>query len=387
MPDGNKKSHIGNLYEFLNDYYQSRSRELSYLSGKWSDFEQWKSIARAKIHQLLSYFPQEAPLNPCVLGMKQKNGYRHEEIEFDTARNIRVKGTLLIPDKEGKLPAIVALHDHSGFYYYGREKIIEQDPEPAVLKAFKEESYGGVSWADEAAKRGYVVLCIDGYYFGSRKLDIETVAEEITAQYAGKLEENPLGGDGYIGVVNEICGDMERFLVKHIFMSGATWPGIIFHDDRKSIDYLCTREEVDTSRIGCCGLSLGGFRSVHLAALDPRIKCCAAAGWMPTFGSLLFNNLRYHTYMVYVPGLPAYMDLPDVASLTAPNPLLIQQCSRDDLYNLEGMEQACGKISEVYERLGIGGRFSSKFYDNRHEFNLQMQKDAFGWLDKWLMHK
>lgn len=384
MDEMKKKSHIGNFYEFLNGYYRSGTQKLSYLSGKWADFEQWKVIAKAKVFQLLSYFPEEASLEAQTLEIKNREGYRQEEIEFNTAKNVRIKGTLLVPDGEGKYPAIVALHDHSGFYYYGREKIVEQEDEPEILKKFKQESYSGRSWANEAAKRGYVVLCIDGFYFGSRKYDLEQMAEEIIRPYTARLESNPAGSDGYIELVNVICGELEYLLVKHIFMSGATWPGILFHDDRKSVDYLLTRKEVDKDRIGCCGLSLGGFRSAHLAALDPRIKCCSAAGWMPTFGSLLFNNLRYHTYMVYVPGLPAHMDLPDVASLTAPNPLFIQQCSRDGLYNMEGMQKACVKIGDVYAKLGISERFTSKFYDNKHEFNLQMQEDAFDWLDRWL---
>ncbi len=384
MQDEKKKSHIGGYYDFLNGYYQSGTQGLSYMTGKWADFEQWKVMARSKVFQLLSYFPGEAPLNPAIVETRETAGCRQEEIEFDTAQNVRVKGTLLIPEGKGKHPAIVALHDHSGFYYYGREKIVEQENEPEILRNFKKESYSGRSWANEAVKRGYVVLCIDGFYFGSRRFDLGQVADEILKPYSGRLESSAPGSDGYIELVNTICGDLEALLVKHIFMSGATWPGILFHDDRKSIDYLCTREEVDTDRIGCCGLSLGGFRSAHLAALDSRIKCSVAAGWMPTFGSLLFNNLRNHTYMVYIPGLPAHMDLPDVASLTAPNPLFIQQCSRDSLYNVEGMEQACDKIGKVYEKLAIKERFASKFYDNKHEFNLQMQEDALSWLDRWL---
>jgi dienelactone hydrolase len=159
---------------------------------------------------------------------------------------------------------------------------------------------------------------------------------------------------------------------------------MLFYDDRKSIDYLCTRKEVDTERIGCCGLSLGGIRSAYLAGLDDRIKCSVVVGWMPTFESLLFNNLRYHTYMVYVPGLSACMELPDIVSMTAPNPLFIQQCSRDGLYNIRGMEQACEIIANVYDGLGAGHKFKSGFYDNKHEFNYKMQEDAFAWLDNWI---
>jgi dienelactone hydrolase len=141
---------------------------------------------------------------------------------------------------------------------------------------------------------------------------------------------------------------------------------------------------VDKNRIGCCGLSIGGFRSAHLAALDRRIKCAAVAGWMPTMNSLLYDSLINHTYMVYIPGLSRFMDLPDVAGLTAPNYLFVQQCTQDRLYNLQGMQEACHHIERIYEKAGCADNYKYKFYDNDHEFNLQMQEDAFNWLETWL---
>lgn len=159
---------------------------------------------------------------------------------------------------------------------------------------------------------------------------------------------------------------------------------MLFHDDRKCIDYLNSRKEVDKGRIGCCGLSIGGFRAAHLAALDGRIKAVVVAGWMPTYKSLLFNRLRHHTYMIYIPNLQSYMELPDVMSLAAPNSLFVQQCTKDLLYNLEGMQESCAMIEAVYGKIGFSDKFKYAFYDNDHEFNIQMQEDAFEWLDKCL---
>lgn len=382
-----RKSHIGNFFPMLNDYYQSRPREFSYLSGKWADAGQWKAAARAEALERLDYSPGDAPLDAGVLTVADNGAYRQEEVEFNTAKGVRVRGSVLVPRGCGPFPAIVALHDHGGFYYFGREKIIRQDGEPGALREFKADAYGGRSWASDAAERGYVVLCIDAFYFGSRKLVVGQVADEMLAPYRARLDAEAPCSDGYIRLYNEICGDFEKLLVKHIFISGTTWPGMLFHDDRKCVDYLLTRGEVDRERIGCCGLSIGGLRSAFLAGLDSRIRCAVVAGWMPTFGSLLYDRLRYHTYMLYVPGLPARMDLPDVVSLTAPNPLFVQQCSRDGLYNIEGMRQACAAIGKVYESLGEGGRFRSEFYDNKHEFSVKMQEDAFEWLDRWLKPK
>jgi dienelactone hydrolase len=361
-------SDIGNLYGLLDQYSKTGGREYSWLSGKWNDVDQWKTAARAKILELLGYFPEEAPLDPAVLSRHLMNGCIHEEVEFNTARDTRVRGTMLLPNgAQGKLPAVIAIHCHSGFYYFGREKIVEQEDEPDILTRFKQRRYGGRSWACELCRRGYAVLCIDGFYFGTRKLDLHNVPPEVISMLSTEsLDWLHEGSDEYIDAYNRIQEKFEALVAKHILVSGTTWPGLLLHDDRKCVDYLRTRTEVDSSRIGCCGLSIGGFRSAHLAALDHRISCSVVTGWMPTYRSLLFNGLRVHTNMVYVPTLPRFMDLPDVLSLTAPNPLLVQQCSQDRLYNMEGMEEACFKIDDVYCRLGRPERYRYEFYDNGH---------------------
>ena len=152
----------------------------------------------------------------------------------------------------------------------------------------------------------------------------------------------------------------------------------------RAVDYLLTRPEVDPGRIGCMGLSIGGFRSNHLFGLDPRIKAAVAAGWMTTYSSLLHSNLLWHTWMIYVPGQLNFLDLPDVASLNAPNPLMIINCSRDTLFPMEGMRAAEKKLAAIYEKLGASDKFKCTFYDVPHSLNVRMQDDAIAWLEKWL---
>ena len=380
------KSDIGNYYGFLKEYSFSRKPELSYFSKQWSDIAKWKEIARAKVLELLNYFPEDAPLDAKTLQITNVDGIIQEEIEFNTAKDVRVKGTLLIPSKgEKPYPAVIALHDHSGNYFYGKEKIVKQHNESDFLKEFKRGAYSNRSWANELAKRGYAVLCIDGFYFGSRRLKLDEVSDDMLDRFGAEVEGIEYGTDEYIEKFNKFCQGYEQLLVKHIFISGTTWPGILFHDDRKSIDYLYTRDEIDKDRIGCCGLSLGGFRSAHLAALDDRIKCSVVTGWMSTYSSLLYSHLRNHTYMIYVPGITKFLDLPDIMSITAPNPVFIQQCSQDRLFPMDGMKQACANIQKVYADMDQLEKYKYRFYDNGHEFNLSMQEDAFFWFDKWLV--
>lgn len=49
-----------------------------------------------------------------------------------------------------------------------------------------------------------------------------------------------------------------------------------YADCLRGIDFLCSREDIDSERIGVIGLSQGGGLTLATAALDPRVKCAVA---------------------------------------------------------------------------------------------------------------
>lgn len=53
------------------------------------------------------------------------------------------------------------------------------------------------------------------------------------------------------------------------------------------VDYLEGRQDVDASRIGLAGLSMGGYFAPRAAAFETRIKACAAWGAMHDAGALI----------------------------------------------------------------------------------------------------
>ena len=82
-------------------------------------------------------------------------------------------------------------------------------------------------------------------------------------------------------------------------------------DDIRTLDYLASRPEVDASRLGCVGLSVGGYRSFLLAALDERIKAAVDVGWMTSFASQIKEHVTNTVGLSFhINGLYRYMDLP-----------------------------------------------------------------------------
>jgi dienelactone hydrolase len=372
------KPDIGIYYELL-EQISAPGPSLSFLAGDRADADSWREGARKKVLELMDFSPRDVPLNPTVESSNERDGVLVEEIAYDMPYGPRTHGYFLCPTggPKRKLPAVVALHDHGGFFYYGKEKIVETSVQSPLLQDFKVRHYGGRNWATELAKRGFAVLAVDVFLWGSRKISMESVNPSFLVPFQG-LES---GSDRYIQTYNDFWDASESpITASSILNAGASWPGVFAYEDRRSVDYLLTRTEVDPDRIGCGGLSGGGIRSVFLAGLDPRIKAGFCVGFMSTIGGMLRNHIRGNGLIMYVPQLPRLLDLPDVIALRAPSPLLVQYLEGDGLFSLDGQHSADRKIAEIYSKMGHPNNYTGRFYPGPHRFTAAMQDDAFDWL-------
>jgi len=227
------KPDIGIYQEMVESIALSTKHCLSYLAKDWTEVEVWRMRARAKVFKLLAFTPPKTPLNVSVDARREEGNTVVENISYDMPYGPRTQGFFLYPkDRSGRLPAVVALHDHGGFKYYGKEKITAMPDEPIILQEFKREGYSGRSWATELAKRGFAVLAMDGFLFGSRKVPIDSLNEDFQERFKG-LEP---GSEEYIQRYNEFAAEHEHLLAKTIFAAGTTWPGVFTYEDRRSVD-------------------------------------------------------------------------------------------------------------------------------------------------------
>jgi len=379
---------LANLDGLMQWISEENEPRLSFLQGRWESLEDWKQEARPVFKELLHYDPDPRPLSGEVQSREDRDGFSIETLTISATDQYDIPAWLLLPDgADGPLPAVVAIHDHGGIYVWGQEKILSQPGELSAVTQRRERFYER-PFAEALARRGHVVLVIDGFYFGRRRLRPETMRAETAPPNVRDLlrELQGLEPDSleWLRMVDRICRASETLTAKTIFAAGATWPGLLVWDDMRSIDYLVSRPEVDPERIGCVGLSIGGLRTAYLAAADPRVKVSCVVGWMTRFKDQLRNKLRHHTWMVYLPGLAGQLDLPDAAALTAPGALMVQQCERDRLYPMEGMRGSVERLEQIYAKAGIPERFKGEFYDVPHSFTTPMQESAFDWIEEWI---
>ena len=355
---------------------------LSFRQPMFGNVDAWRPVARARFRELLLGPGSAATPVATVQHRLEFDGLSIEHLQWQLPYGPPTEALVLKPaGATGKLPGIVGLHDHGGNKYFGLRKItrMSKDPHPAMLR-HQEQYYGGAAWANELARRGYVVLVHDTFTFGSRRMRLADLPGNIRNNL---VESNPEAEDE-IKRYNQFAGNHEHLIAKSLFSAGLTWPGVFVFDDQRAVDYLSSRPDVDATRIGCGGLSGGGLRTVMLTGADERIRCSCCVGMMTTWRDYLLNKCYTHTWMCYVPGLPRDLDYPEVLGLSAPNPVLVLNNRQDELFTMPEMERADRILTAVYKKAGTADRYRASFYDGPHKFDREMQKEAFAWFDRWL---
>jgi dienelactone hydrolase len=354
----------------------------SFRNPAWKNVKTWQKAAR-KVTMDRMGIP--ALSNSPAVNVKKKytyDGLDVEELTWDLGYGRATEAILLKPSNvTGKLPAILAFHDHGGNKYFGTRKITKtSDEQHPMMKTHQEHYYDGTAWANEVAKRGYVVLVSDAFTFASRRVMLQDVPQHLRNNLNDENPEEQKNIDTY----NPWASDHEHVMAKSLFCSGLTWPGVFFAEDRIALDILSARTDVDAGRIGCCGLSGGGLRTDFMGGLEDRIRCAVSVGFTTTWNDFALHKSFTHTWMTYVPMLPKELDFPEILGLRAPLPTLVLNDSEDQLYTIEGMRTADTMMKEVFAKAGAADRYKASFYPGEHKFDKPMQKEAFDWFDKWL---
>ncbi|MDP3073651.1 MAG: dienelactone hydrolase family protein [Opitutaceae bacterium] len=376
------ESFLGNLAPIVNSIHAERGFPLAFEHRGALSVGEWRRQGRAEIERTLSYAPKDVPLDVRVDEVLQRPGYEIRRISFAGSPHYRVPAFLLVPTTgKGPYPAVVALHDHGGWYFHGKEKLVWIEGEHAALKDYRARYYGARTFADELAKRGFVVIVPDAFYWGERRLQYEQPPAALTERLNGLRPETY----DFVKATNRYLDERVHDLNTCLAFAGTSWMGIVNHDDRRSVSVLAAMPEVDPQRLGCIGLSGGGYRATYLTGTEPRMRAAAIVGWMTSLPSTLAITYETHAGLFDAFGLHASLDHPDIASLAAPDTaVLVQNCSRDRLFTRAGMEDSSIKIQKVYQALGHPEKYRFKFYDVPHRFDAEMQDDAFAWLEQWL---
>ncbi len=382
----------GDLEPFLQGFRASRPLDLSI--AQWRKQHplgspaEWRAEARSFVLEKLHYSPGQLDLQAKTLSCEQRDGFKVEGIAFNTAPWCRVDGWFLLPDGPGPFPAVVVLHSWGGPKLLGKDRVVSRGKTHPQLEAFLQKGYSGRFIGEDLARRGYAVIVIDALHFGRRLPwggQLSQNAHPANASAGLPAYTDPLDlNEAEFSSIEAKAEGLSRHTLRYLQWAGATWGGVYFWDDSRCVDYLVSRPEVDSSRIGCVGQSVGGWRAHMLAALDERIAASVSSCWTTTNDWTHLYNFSCLGPYALLPGLWQRLDLPDLGALAAPRAAMVISGREDALFAPEAMESAAKRIQEGFTWAGVPDHFAFHFPGKPHSFDLESQELAWAWFDRWL---
>jgi dienelactone hydrolase len=373
---------IGQYGKWASSLTANKLPSLSFRKKEWGDIKKWHQAAEMRVRERLAIPDIGGMPDVTVKRQYAYDGLHIEELTWQLPYGRPTEAILLKPaDARGPLPGILAFHDHGGNKYFGTRKITRTgDDQHPLMKEHQKNYYSGRAWANEIARRGYVVLVSDAFPFASRRVMMQDVPENLRDGLNDDNPEDPKNIEAY----NKWAANHESIMAKSLFCAGITWPGVFFAEDRIALDILSARQDVIEQKIGCAGLSGGGMRTVFAGGLDGRIKCAVPVGFMTTWRDFCVNKSYTHTWMTYVPILPNELDFPEILGLRVPLPTLVLNDLQDELFTVPEMNAADKILQEIYRKAGAAEKYKCSFSPGPHKFDADMQTEAFNWFDRWL---
>lgn len=339
-----------NFYKSLNDGRQIAEMLPNYLHAQagalldkrkqriqavtdWTAYK--KNFREALTKSLGGPFPPRTPLNASVTGVIERNGYRVEKVVFESQPKFFVTANLYVPTK-------------------GRA------PYPAILFPLGHETGAKAheAWQiviTNLALRGFVVLAWDPIGQGER---VQMWDEDFqTSKLVQSTTEHTMQG-------------IQTLLVGDALARYTIWDGM------RALDYLLSRKEVDSTRVGITGNSGGGTHTSYIASLDDRLHAAAPSCYLTNWKKLLATIGPQDAEQCFPGWLAAGYDHPDFVYAFAPKPFLMLTAIRD-FFPIGGARETFAEGQRVYDSMNAAGKFGKVEADDGHGYTKPRREAAY----------
>lgn len=295
---------------------------------------------RRNLYALLGDLPpRDRPVRVELVSEEQRDGYSLEVLLLDLNGIEPVPAYFTRPDQRNEpAPAVLYNHAHGGDYVLGKEEFLRGRP------ALQNPPY-----AEVLAQRGICGLCIDAWNFGERR------------------------------------GPSESELFKQLLWQGQVLWGLMVYDTLQATDYLIARPEVDPTRIGSMGLSMGSTMAWWHGALDERVRVCVDLCCLTDFAALIeTRNLDGHGLYYYVPSLLKHFTTAEINALICPRAHLSLAGNWDKLTPPTGLDRIDEALKQAYAAAGASERWELVRYNTGHFETADMRARILRFLDRFL---
>ncbi|MFC1539579.1 alpha/beta hydrolase family protein [Candidatus Latescibacterota bacterium] len=271
-------------------------------------------------YQVLLWFfeyDKDIPLDARVVEKAELENCVREKIVFTGKRNNRVPGYIAFP-KKGKppYPCVLLLHGSTASKSVWWKDDFHDDL--------------GYEWkyiqiASSLLSEGYAVLALDAPYHGER-----------TASNDYEPPDNLRGTDYWWN------DTMVESTIEY----------------RRLLDYLATRTDIDSTRIGMIGQSMGGMMTFMLTAIEPRVQVSVATVAPPSFSTYWGPSNAYNF----------------ATHITCP--FLMINGRKDESYTIDSSEQLYDLIKSPTKNI--------IWYNSGHNLPIEHVEDAVNWFKEHL---
>jgi dienelactone hydrolase len=294
--------------------------------------ERRKKLREAMFAAMGSLPDKPSPLEPKEVGTLKRDGYRIEKLLFQSRPDVWVTANTYVPEGvKWKMPAVLVVHGH----WAGARR----DP---VVQA---RCLGLV-------KLGFFVLAVDAFGSGER------YTKPALGTYHGALYGSTL------------------------WPAGLTLLGCQVYDNRRAVDYLLTRPEVDGERLGITGASGGGNQTMYAGALDERFRAVVPVCSVGTYQAYLHAAC---CVCEVLPGALRFAEEGDVLSLVAPRALLVINATKDAFqFSVGEAEKSIARARPIFKLYDADAKLKHAAFESPHAYNQAMRETMYGWMTQWL---
>ncbi|WP_339314998.1 alpha/beta hydrolase family protein [Paenibacillus sp. FSL R10-2734] len=331
---------------FLNQLYNDSLKRIEQERSKVQEApSERKAFLKETLGRLIGSFQSSGKCEATVIERVVCDGYVRERVELSAVNGMSFAAYVLIPNGyEGKkIPAVIAIHGHG----YGSREIVGlnfdgsvDDKSPGIHQHF----------ALQLVRRGMLVIAPDVVGFGERLLEADLTDGRTAPSSCYKMSTQ-------------------------LLMLGKTLTGLRVMEIGSVLDYLGSRSDVDTERLGIMGFSGGGLISYITAALDERIKAVVLTGFTNTFKDSIIGV--DHCICNHIPNILLYAELPEWIGLISPRALFLESGERDPIFPKQGFQKSVEDIRKIYEAENAPDQLSSDLFPGVHEIS---GRYSYDWL-------
>ncbi len=319
------------LSEQFLKFVQQQGRSLRANDAPPQSLDAWTATQQQLRRRLIRSwggFPRTAsPLEPHIVGHVQRDGYRIEKLLLQTRPGVLMTANAYVPSGAGPHPAVLCVHGH----WRGAKH------EPVVQ-----------SRCIGLAKLGFFVLMVDA--FGAGERGIETALGE----YHGEM------------------------VAATLWPTGLTLAGLQVYENMRAVDYLQSRPEVASGKIGVTGASGGGNQTMYVGAVDERLKCVVPVCSVGTYQAYLGAAC---CMCEVTPAALTYAEEAAVLALVAPRALMVVNATKDAFqFSVAEAQKSLQNAAPVFALYDRPDHLRHAVFESRHDYNQAMREAMYGWM-------